>query len=324
MAVKEHSIDLVVEEDAVCSRIDTWISLHVPDFPRSLASNPKTVFLIDGKEVKKSKMVKTGNLITVRWIEELFDSAEGQDIPLNIIYEDESLLVINKQQSLVVHPGAGNWNHTLVNALVFRYGDEFFSPDSEENLNESDEHGINTLRPGIVHRLDKDTSGVMVIAKNRKTHADLSKQFKDRVTTKYYIAIVSGVLTKRRGCIETTLVRDRKDRKKFSVGGEKEGKQAKTEYVVLRQYPEFAFVRIRLYTGRTHQIRVHMAHIGCPIIGDVLYNNRRKKHPQETLLLHAFTLEFFHPETKEKMRFRAPLPRRFSDFIRSVKNQFAT
>ncbi len=310
MATREHHISLTVGEETETKRIDAWISHELPQFPRSAASDARTQFRINGIVVKKGKQVKTGDFIEVRWVEDILDSIEAQEQPLSTLYEDDDILVIDKQQSLVVHPGAGNPDRTLVNALVFRYGDDFFSSDQE----------FDSLRPGIVHRLDKDTSGVMVIAKNRESHALLSQQFSDRTTEKYYLAIVKGIMPKRRGHIETTIVRDPKDRKRFTVGSPETGKYAKTDYLVLRQFTTCSLVRIRLHTGRTHQIRIHMAHIGCPVIGDPIYGKRREDERMDfSLMLHAFSLEIDHPRSGARMRFRAPMPNRFKTILRGAK-----
>lgn len=310
MATREHQITLTVGDQTETGRIDAWISREVGQFPRSAASDARTEFRINGAVVKKGKQVKVGDCIEVRWFEDILDSLEGQEQPLSILHEDADILVIDKQQSLVVHPGAGNPDRTLVNALVFRYGDDFFSSDQE----------FDSLRPGIVHRLDKDTSGVMVVAKNRESHVQIARQFSDRTTEKYYIAIVHGVMPKRRGHVETTIVRDPKERKRFTVGSPETGKHAKTDYLVLRQFTTYALVRIRLHTGRTHQIRVHMAHIGCPVIGDPIYGKRSTDDPMgSSLMLHAFSLEITHPRSGLRMRFRAPMPKRFKSILRGAK-----
>ncbi len=319
MAEREHTISLVVPEGSAGQRVDRWVAHFDDSFPRSVASDEQTQFYINDKAVKKSKTVKPHDRVTVHWIESIFDKIEGQDIPLSIIYEDQQLLVLNKQQSLVVHPGAGNLDNTLVNALVFRYGDQFFT-NSGEGDSEEDDDSDTSVRPGIVHRLDKDTSGVMVVAKDRGTHNSLSEQFKERSTEKYYIALVQGQMPKRRGHIQTTLVRDRNNRKRFCVGKEDEGKLAHTDYVVLRQWPTFALVRLRLHTGRTHQIRVHLLHLGCPILGDPIYGRKSEHYRDATLMLHAFSLEITHPVTGVRMRFRAPMPQRFKDIINSTSN----
>jgi 23S rRNA pseudouridine1911/1915/1917 synthase len=305
MAQQEHEMELIVSESPDNQRVDAWVAHTLEAFPRSAAADQNTEFYINGVQVKKSKKVQLHDQVRVRWIETLLDTIDPQDIPLQILYEDDHLLVIDKQQGLVVHPGAGNPDDTLVNALVHRYGDQFFAQDEGPSV-----------RPGIVHRLDKDTSGVMVIAKDRVTHEQLATQFHDRHVTKHYVALVEGILPKHQDHIETGIVRDIHDRRRFIAVGTDQGKWARTDYVVLRQLPHCALVRIRLHTGRTHQIRVHMAHIGHPVIGDPLYGGRKKYFTDQTLMLHAFSLSFFHPTMQQPMRFRAPLPERFKVLIR--------
>lgn len=315
MAMRKHNISLMVPEGTEHQRVDRWVASTSEVFPRAAASDIRTEFQINGQNVKKSKVVKALDHVEVHWIEEFFDTIEPRDIPLSVLYEDEYILVIDKQQSLVVHPGAGNWDNTLVNALVHRYGAQFFTDtEHEEGGDDEDPSEAPTVRPGIVHRLDKDTSGVLVIAKDRISHVRLAAQFKNRSTEKYYIALVHGHMPKRRGHIETSIVRDPRNRKRFCVGKEGEGKHARTDYLVLRQWTDMALVRIRLHTGRTHQIRVHLSHLDCPIIGDPVYG-KRKELSNQTMLLHAFSLEIDHPAHGNRLRFRAPMPQRFKDII---------
>ncbi len=292
-------------------RVDRWIATHCPEFPRSAASDEGTSIVVNGNPAKKSKRLAEGDTVCVEWTESVFDRIEGQSIALDVLHEDEDLLVIHKPQGLVVHPGAGNPDGTVVNALVHRYGESFFTLKQGEEDADDEETERTSLRPGIVHRLDKETSGVMAIALNRESHQELSGQFKDRTVEKHYIAIVCGRPSRKRGRIETMLVRDSRDRKKFTVGREGRGKHAVTDYLVLRQWEYHALVRVRLLTGRTHQIRVHFRSIGCPILGDPLYGKRDSRFPDATLMLHAFSLALDHPRTKQRMRFRAPMPARF-------------
>jgi 23S rRNA pseudouridine1911/1915/1917 synthase len=227
---------------------------------------------------------------------------------------------------MVVHPGAGNLHHTLVNALVFRYGRDFESgdpassknADSAADIDEDEAWQLDPLRPGIVHRLDKDTSGTMVIALNRESHRKLAAQFKEHTVSKVYIAICKGFFTNKRGRIQTNLVRDRKDRKKFTICQPPKGKSADTSFVVLRQFEGYALVRISIHTGRTHQIRVHMASIGHPLLGDPIYARPDRTFPQATLMLHSFSLELDHPRDGRRLNFRSPMPQRFKQIIRQL------
>ncbi|MDD4219728.1 MAG: RluA family pseudouridine synthase [Sphaerochaetaceae bacterium] len=317
MGEKEHYIELMVADGTPPTRIDTWVSQQVPTFPRSAASDQRTQFFINGKKVKKSKTIQAKDAVSIIWTEDVMGPLVGEDLPLDILYEDDHILVINKQQGLVVHPGFNNWDGTLVHALIYRYGTSFFSG---ENESEGEEDTEIALRPGIVHRLDKETSGVMVVAKDSESQLNLSAQFKARTTEKYYIALVWGQLPATQGVIETTLIRDRRNRKRFCVGKDDEGRLSVTEYEVLRQYYDVSLVRIRLITGRTHQIRVHMLHLGCPIVGDPIYGRRKKSTDGATLMLHAFSLALSHPVSAKRMVFRAPLAQRFKTYLGKMRD----
>ena len=275
--------------------------------PRPVFSRPDTVITINGKRAKKSSKVVPGDSVKVEYTEELFERLEPQDLPLRILYEDDEMLVIDKEAGLVVHPGAGNWENTLVNALLFRYGEDFATlEDEEENL----------LRPGIVHRLDKDTSGVLVVAKTAEAHRNLSLQFSNHTNEKIYIAICKGRFARRRGTIENFLKRSESNRKLYAVAeSEGEGKRAVTHYQVLRQFEECALVRLRIETGRTHQIRVHMAHIGHPVLGDELYGRRDRSY-SGLLCLHSLMLRLDHPESGRRICFRARMPERILEVVK--------
>lgn len=216
---------------------------------------------------------------------------EAQDIPLEILYQDEHLAVVVKPCGMVVHPAAGNEDGTLVNALLYHL-DHLSGIGGE-------------MRPGIVHRLDKDTSGLMLVAKEDKAHAALSRQLSDRQMEKHYRALVMGHMKEPEGVIEKPIGRSRNDRKKMAV--EPDGRWAKTEWRVLREYPDRTLLDVHIITGRTHQIRVHMSSIGHPVLGDPLYGTRNMPKA-ERLMLHAYSLEFTHPITGERMRFTAPCP----------------
>lgn len=287
-------------------RVDKIAVLH--EVARSVFSLDSVKILINGKEAKKSSKCRPFDKVELTWEEEIFDNILAQDIPLDVLYEDDEVLVINKTSGMVVHPAPGNYTNTIVNALLYRYGEQFNTTEEEEE---------NTLRPGIVHRLDKDTSGVMVIAKTGLAHQALCSQFASHTTVKYYIAIVKGNFTVKRGTINQRLARSLYDRKLFDVTDSKtRGKEAITHYEVLRNYPGFAFVKVKLETGRTHQIRVHMKSINHPILGDALYSRKDDKFPEVQLMLHSLSLEFTHPTTEERMKFIAPLPSRFSEVLR--------
>lgn len=285
-------------------RLDSVSSLEL-NIPRSIFSDDSTLILLNGKKAKKSSKIKENDRVEIRYVEETFEGLKKEDIPLDIIYEDDDILVINKEQGMVVHPGSGVNEGTLCNALLNLYGEDFSTSDD-------------SVRPGIVHRLDKDTSGVMVIAKNREAHLALTKEFSDHTNEKYYCAIAKGFFSESSGYIERRIVRDKNNRKKFTVTDNKsEGKDALTKYKVISQNSEYAFLILRLYTGRTHQIRVHLSSINHPVLGDPIYSRVDKKYKDATLMLHSFRLVIHHPRSGEKMVFRAPLPERFNEILES-------
>ncbi len=279
-------------------RIDR-IAPQVLSIQRSVFSRPSMEIIINGKKGKKSSTLKEGDIVHISYMEEIFEGLRSENIPLCVIYEDDDILVINKAQGMTVHPGAGSNDGTLANALLYLYGEDFSTSDDD-------------TRPGIVHRLDKDTSGVMVIAKTRDAHTKLSKEFSEHTNEKYYIAIAKGFFTKNEDYISSRIVRDRNNRKRYTVTDNmSEGKDALTKYRVLSETADYALLRLRIYTGRTHQIRVHLFSIGHPVLGDPVYSRPDSKYRDATLMLHAEKIVFTHPRTGERMVFRAPLPERF-------------
>ena len=319
MAQRKGRIELVVKEMKKKVRLDAYLASQTQEIGRSTLSEASTEIFLNGKPTKKSKMVKQGDMVTVCYSQEFFEGLKAQDIALSVLYEDQDLLVINKAQGMVVHPANGNYEGTVVNALLYRYGEGFTSEIGEEREEQcGKEEDLATalvspaIRPGIVHRLDKDTSGVMVIARNRMSHRSLSTQFKEHTTKKLYIALAKGNFTKRQGTIDANLCRDKKDRKKFTICSSEEGRSALTEYTVLKQYVGYALISVTLHTGRTHQIRVHLASLGHPLVGDVIYG----KNDGTTLMLHALSLELDSPSTGCRMKFRASLPSRFRTYIK--------
>ncbi|NCB65996.1 MAG: RluA family pseudouridine synthase [Bacilli bacterium] len=313
MALQKQIFTLVVDAIAEPKRLDAYVASKQEKVSRSQLSDENTRLFLNGKPVKKSRLVKEGDRIEVHYQEEFFEGIVAQDIPLHVLYEDREMLVINKEQGMVVHPAAGNHEHTLVNALLFRYGQDF-SPAFEDDEEGEVDNAELSVRPGIVHRLDKDTSGVLVIARNRQSHKSLSQQFKDRTTHKVYIALAKGVFKEKTGSIRTNLKRDGNDRKKFTTCSNDEGRDARTDYTVLRQYRDFALVRIELFTGRTHQIRVHFKSIGHTLLGDPLYG----KPEGFTLMLHALVLEVTNPSSGRRIRCIAPMPERFRTVLKTT------
>jgi len=304
----EKNLELVSKlEEKV--RVDQFISLN-SELSRSMLSDKSVVITIDGKTAKRSSMVHCGQIVKVVFEQYVFDGIEKENIALNILFEDKDILVINKEQNMVVHPAPGNFTGTLVNALAYRYGNEFV-----EDMKEDDD----LTRPGIVHRLDKDTSGVMVIALNWKSHNNLSLQFASHTTEKIYNCIVKGVFLQTRGKIENFIGRNPRNRKSFSVvENEKKGRYALSYYRVIQQFKEYALVEVIIKTGRTHQIRVHMKHIGHPILGDTTYSKIDSKFPDASMMLHARSLSFNHPETGERMSFETELPERFNQILKAL------
>lgn len=246
-----------------------------------------------GKVLKSNYKVKLGDEVIVELPEPQPLDVQPENIPLDIIYEDEDVVVVNKARGMVVHPAAGNYTGTLVNALLYHC----------HNLS-----GINgVIRPGIVHRLDKDTSGIMICAKNDTAHLSLSEQIQNKTAQRTYLAVVRGNIKNDSGTIETQIARDKNDRKKMAVVTEG-GRQAITEYEVMERFGKYTIVKCRLKTGRTHQIRVHMEYLGYPLVGDPKYSPMKTPFSINGQALHSLTLSFVHPRTHEQMSFEAPLP----------------
>lgn len=247
---------------------------------------------VHGKTTDKASLKpETGTVICVEIPDAKPIEAEPQDIPLEILYQDEHIAVVVKPAGLVVHPAAGNPDGTLVNALLYHL-------DSLSGIG-------GEMRPGIVHRLDKDTSGLMLVAKNDGAHAFLSQELADRKMEKHYRAVVFGKMKEESGVIEAPIARSKTDRKKMAI--DKDGRYALTEWKLLRQMPDRALLDVHIITGRTHQIRVHMQSIGHPVLGDIIYGHKHLPKA-ERLLLHAYSLSFTHPVTKERMSFTAECP----------------
>ena len=257
------------------------------------------ILLNEGRAVKGNKAVKpnyrmkAGDVIQITLPRPVQLEAEPENIPLNIIYEDEDIIVLDKERGMVVHPAPGHSSGTLVNALLFHC----------KNLS-----GINgVIRPGIVHRLDKDTSGIMIAAKNDSAHASLSRQIRDKTAKRTYLCIVRGNVKTDTGVIKTRIDRDKNDRKRMAAVAEG-GREAVTEYEVLERFGKYTVVRCRLKTGRTHQIRVHMEYLGYPLVGDPKYSPMKVPFAINGQALHSQTLDFIHPRTGEALHFEAPLP----------------
>lgn len=257
------------------------------------------------KIIKANYKVRAGEMFVVDIPEPEPIEAVLENIPLDIIYEDDDVVVLNKARGMVVHPAPGNYTGTLVNALLYHCS----------NLS-----GINSaIRPGIVHRLDKDTSGIMIVAKNDAAHISLSQQIQSKTAVRTYLAVVRGNIKTDSGTIETQIARDKTDRKKMAVVKEG-GRDAITDYEVLERFGKYTLVRCKLRTGRTHQIRVHMEYLGYPLVGDPKYSPMKTPFGIKGQALHSHTLEFTHPRTGERMKFEAPLPEDMHKIITRLHN----
>lgn len=257
------------------------------------------------KIIKANYKVRAGEMFVVDIPEPEPIEAAPENIPLDIIYEDDDVVVLNKARGMVVHPAPGNYTGTLVNALLYHCS----------NLS-----GINSaIRPGIVHRLDKDTSGIMIVAKNDAAHISLSQQIQSKTAVRTYLAVVRGNIKTDSGTIETQIARDKTDRKKMAVVKEG-GRDAITDYEVLERFGKYTLVRCKLRTGRTHQIRVHMEYLGYPLVGDPKYSPMKTPFGIKGQALHSHTLEFTHPRTGERMKFEAPLPEDMHKIITRLHN----
>lgn len=284
-------------------RLDKWISLALPDLSRTYIQKciKDNGVSVNGKPQKAGYRLRVDDEIVFLIPEAVEPAIEPENIPLDILYEDSDLLIVNKPKGMVVHPAAGHYSGTLVNAVMYH---------CKEDLS-----GINgSLRPGIVHRIDKDTTGSLIICKNDNAHNVISEQLSEHSVTRRYRAIVHGVIEPDTGTINASIGRDPKDRKKMAVN-EVNGKQAVTHYTVLQRFKEYTYIECRLETGRTHQIRVHMASIGHPLLGDEVYCNRKSPYHPGGQTLHAMVIGFIHPTSGEYIEVTAPLPEYFEHLL---------
>ncbi len=306
-------------EDTI--RLDKYIASLPNGMNRSKLKSGVTEILVNGKKVKLSAKVKAGDQIDIQWEDNIPDNIEAENIPLDIIYEDESVTVVNKKQGMVTHPACGNWTGTLVNALLFHWGRNSISQIKEGSAAEI----LERRRPGIVHRLDKETSGIIITAKNRDAEEFLQNQFKNKSLQKEYILICNGRPPKRTGEIKTQIIRDPKNRHRFkAVTDTSEGKYARTIYHCISCYGNYSLMRVRIKTGRTHQIRVHMKYLGCPILGDSIYNKTDSNFPEATLMLHSVQLKIMLPNSRKKeyTTFITKTPERFIQIEKKLKKKY--
>ena len=298
----------IVKEEDQNKRIDLYLSEKNEDLSRSAIQRliDEEKIMINNKKIKASYKVQLNDEITIEEVPAKEIELKAQDIPLEIIYEDNDIIVINKPKGLVVHPANGNPDGTLVNAIM---------AICKETLS-----GIGgEIRPGIIHRLDKDTSGILIVAKNDKAHINLSEQIKNREVKKIYIALVRGVVKENEATIDMPIARSKKDRKKMAV--DKNGKNAITHFKVIKRYDGYTLLEVKIETGRTHQIRVHLAEIGYPVVGDIVYSNGKNRFDVVGQCLHAKSLDFKHPTTGKQMHLEAELPEYFKNIIDSLDNE---
>ncbi len=300
-----------VEKTEEFIRIDAYISKKMQDISRAMVQKllEDKQIQVNGKVPKPSYKVQAGDTISIQIKPPKETNLQAQEIPIEIMYEDKDILVVNKPKGLVVHPGNGNPDGTLVNAIMAKCKDGLSGIGGE-------------IRPGIVHRLDKDTSGLLIVAKNDKAHIAMSEQIKNREVQKTYIALVKGMITEREATINMPIGRSTKDRKKMAVT--KEGKEAITHFKVIKRYQKteasYSLLEVKIETGRTHQIRVHMAQIGHPVIGDMVYSNGKNEFGVEGQCLHAQKLAFKHPTTGKQIEIEAPLPNYLQDILDQLEN----
>jgi 23S rRNA pseudouridine1911/1915/1917 synthase len=305
---------LTIERTLPSGRLDTYLRGKFPAVSRGAIQRliEEGCILVNGRQVKPTHTPHAGEQVEVRWPEAKSAEAQPEEIPLDILFEDDALLVLNKPAGLVVHPAAGHEEHTLVNALLHHCEGEL--------------SGIGGVaRPGIVHRLDKETSGCLVVAKNDETHIALSSQFASRKVEKIYHALVCGEMQRDKGEIRAAIARHPSHRKRMAVSDDA-GREARTSYRVLERLRATTFVEAGLHTGRTHQIRVHFQFLGYPLVGDLTYGQRQNRRLEELIgfaaprvMLHAFRLAFIHPRSGKRVHFEAPLPKEFADILRALR-----
>ena len=291
---------LIVDKQDV--RLDVYIAEKFKDLSRTMIQKliEEGNIKVNGNIKKMSYKVQLNDEISICIPKAKETDLKPQEIPIEVVYEDDDIIVVNKPKGLVVHPANGNPDGTLVNAIMAMCKESLSGIGGE-------------LRPGIVHRLDKDTSGLLIVAKNDKAHINMSEQIKNREVTKKYIALVRGVIPEDDATIDMPIGRSTKDRKKMAVT--KSGKQAVTHFKVLKRYPKYTLLEIKIDTGRTHQIRVHMAEIGHPVVGDMVYSNGKNDFGVEGQMLHAKSLDFKHPITGKQMHLETELPQYFKSII---------
>lgn len=299
---------IVVKDNNQKKRLDIYIADEIEELSRTTVQRliDEEKILVNGKKQKSSYKPEVGDEINIDIPEAHEAILKAQDIPVPVVYEDNDIIVVNKPKGMVVHPANGNPDGTLVNAILAICKDSLSGIGGE-------------IRPGIVHRLDKDTSGLLIVAKNDVAHIKMSKQIQDREVIKKYIALVKGVVAENEATIDLPIARSTKDRKKMAV--DPKGKNAVTHFKVLKRYDKYTLLELKIDTGRTHQIRVHMSYIGHPVVGDGVYSSGKNEFNVEGQMLHARYLEFRHPITGKELRLEAPIPEYFEEVLKDLKNR---
>ena len=306
--MQTESFEVQFEQEG--ERLDKFLSTIYPDFSRAffqkLIKNQKV--WVNDQNQKASFLVHTDDLVKIEIPDAVETTIVPEDIPLDILYEDQDLLIVNKPKGMVVHPSAGHYTGTLVNAIMYHCKDSLSGINGE-------------IRPGIVHRIDMDTTGSLIVCKNDEAHVDIAQQIKEHSVNRIYVGIVCGNVKDDEGTIEGPIGRHPIERKKMAIN-EKNGKPAITHYKVLERFGNYTYMQFKLETGRTHQIRVHMASIGHPLLGDALYSSNRSTFKNlQGQTLHAQTIGFIHPKTGEYMEFSAPLPEYFKKLLSILQSK---
>lgn len=298
----------IVKNEDKGKRLDRYVTEQNAEITRTAVQRliDEKNILVNGKEQKVSYKVNENDVVEVEIPEPKKIEIKAEDIPIEVIYEDSDIIVVNKPKGMVVHPGNGNVDGTLVNAIMAKCEGSLSGIGGE-------------IRPGIVHRIDKDTSGLLIVAKNDKAHVNLSEQIKEHKVKKTYIALVRGVVKENEATIDMPIGRSKTDRKKMAVC--KDGKNAVTHIRVLKRWEHYTLLQVNIETGRTHQIRVHLSYIGYPIIGDYTYSNGKNEFGVVGQCLHAQKLEFKHPITNKIVELEAPLPEYFQEIIQKLDNK---
>ncbi|MGN0352165.1 MAG: RluA family pseudouridine synthase [Roseburia sp.] len=303
-----NSQSFEVETEYEEERLDKYLSILFPEQSRSFFQKliKENHVQVNGKCEKANYRLKVEDIVQVEIPDAVETPILPENIPLDVLYEDEDLLVVNKPKGMVVHPSAGHYTGTLVNAIMYHCKDSLSGINGE-------------IRPGIVHRIDMDTTGSLIVCKNDESHIAIAEQIKVHSVTRRYRGIVCGVIKEDEGVIHAPIGRHPVERKKMAIN-EKNGKDAITHYKVLERFPNYTYMEFELETGRTHQIRVHMASIGHPLLGDTVYSSGKSPYKLQGQTLHAMTIGFIHPKTKEYLEISAPLPEYFEKILRDLRS----